>query len=105
MSTQGPDAERDAGPLAGHTVELCTSRGGFEVTPRQPRELDLSEQAERFEDAEMPIVTDAGVLLVVDAGPCEVSVFESGRLLAKTEEPSDARQAARRVLDVLEGSA
>lgn len=91
-------------PLAGHTVELCTSRGGFEVTPSDPRELDLAAERERFAEAGVSIVTDAGVLLVVDVGPCEVSVFESGRLLAKTEDRKAAEQAARRVLDVLEGA-
>lgn len=91
-----------ADPLAGHTVELCASKGGYEVTPSDPRELDLSLEREHLEQAGVEIVTDAGVLLVVDAGPCEVSIFESGRLLAKTDEAEDAEQAAREILAALE---
>lgn len=88
-------------PLAGHTIELCASEGGFEVTPSDPRELDLASEREKLEEAGVPVVTDAGVLLVVDAGPCEVSVFASGRLLAKTEDEAEAEQAARRILAAL----
>lgn len=90
-------------PLAGHTVELCSSKGGFEVTPSDPRQLDLSSERETLEAAGVPVVTDAGVLLVVDPGPCEVSVFESGRLLAKTEDKQEAEQAAREILATLGG--
>lgn len=93
----------DADPLAGHTVELCSSKGGYEVTPTDARELDLESERQRLEQAGVSVVTDAGVLLVVDPGPCEVSVFESGRLLAKTEDQASAEQAAREILRALEG--
>ncbi|PSG97559.1 hypothetical protein BRD56_05005 [Thermoplasmatales archaeon SW_10_69_26] len=91
----GPD------PLAGHTVELCSGKGGYEVTPEDARELDLSTESQRLADAGVEIVTDAGVLLVVDPGPCEVSVFESGRLLAKTDDQGEAEEAARAILAAL----
>jgi hypothetical protein len=90
--------------LAGHAVELCSSKGGYEVTPPDPRELDLAAEASRLEQAGVEIVTDAGVLLVTDPGPCEVSVFESGRLLAKTDDQAEAEEAARAILEALEGS-
>lgn len=89
-------------PLSGHTVELCSSKGGYEVTPEDPRELELAQASELFEAAGIDVVTDAGVLLIVDAGPCEVSVFESGRLLAKTDDREDAEAAARSVLEAIE---
>lgn len=88
--------------LAGHTVELCSSKGGYEVTPQDPREVNLDAAREAFEERSLPIVTDAGVLLIVDAGEAEVSVFESGRLLAKTTDEDEARAAARRVIEALE---
>lgn len=92
-------------PLAGHAVELCASKGGYEVTPADPRELDLATGRERLAQAGVDVVTDAGVLLVVDPGPCEVSVFASGRLLAKTDEQATAEQAARTILAALEAPA
>ncbi len=82
-------------------VELCSKSGGFEVSPDSPQELDLDEQAVRFEKAGMNVVTNAGVLLVVDAGPCEVSVFESGRLLVKTRDEEQARDSIVAVYDVM----
>jgi hypothetical protein len=94
----GPDL------LAGHTVELCSSKGGYEVTPADPRELDLGAEADRLAAAGVDVVTNAGVLLVVDPGPCEVSVFESGRLLAKTDDQEDAEQAARTILEALDAT-
>lgn len=88
--------------LAGHTVELCSSKGGYEVTPERARQLDLAAARETLEAGGLSIVTDAGVLLVVDAGTTEVSVFESGRLLAKTDDRETAEEAARRILSSLE---
>lgn len=89
----------DGSPLP---MELCSKSGGFEVTPEQAITVALDEAVDRFEDAGLDVVTNAGVLLVVDAGSCEVSVFESGRLLVKTHDEATARGAVRAVYDALE---
>lgn len=88
----------------GLAIELCASKGAYEVTPPEELALDLDQAREAFEAEDLAVVTDAGVLLVVDAGACEVSVFESGRLLAKTEDREVAETVTRRIYDVLEVS-
>jgi hypothetical protein len=87
---------------AGLAIELCSSKGAYEVTPSDDLGLDLASARETFEEQGLSIVTDAGVLLVVDAVDCEVSVFESGRLLAKTDDRDVAEAVTRRVYDALE---
>lgn len=93
-------AEEDAPDLP-FAAELCSKSGGYEVTPDDDLGLALDEAGDRFAGAGLDVVTDAGVLLVVDAGPCEVSVFESGRLLVKTDDAGDAEAAARAVYEAL----
>lgn len=83
-------------------VELCSKRAGYEVTPDQPLDLDLQAAVQRLEDAGFEVLTDAGILLVVQTGPVEVSVFESGRLLVKTDDEALAREATRATLEALE---
>jgi hypothetical protein len=93
----------DADALDGlpFAAELCTKSGGYEVAPDEDLGLDLEAAGEALEEDGLDLVTDAGVVLVVDAGPCQVSVFESGRLLAKTEDASEAEPAARAVYEAL----
>lgn len=82
-------------------AELCSKSGGYEVSPDEAIDVDLDAAGEAFQAAGFDVITDAGVLLVVDAGPCEVSVFESGRLLVKTDAADEAERAARAVYEAL----
>lgn len=84
-----------------YAVELCSKRAGYEVTPDEILDLDTSQAATRLEEVGFEVLTDAGVLLVVETGPVEVSVFESGRLLVKTEDEGEARKATRQVYEAL----
>lgn len=93
-----PEPSTDELPFA---VELCSKRAGYEVTPDEVLDVDLEQAVGRLESAGFEVLTNAGVLLVVQTGPVEVSVFESGRLLVKTDREDLAREATRATYDAL----
>lgn len=82
-------------------VELCSKRAGYEVTPDEALDVDIDDARQRLQAAGYEVLTDAGILLVVQLGPVEVSVFESGRLLLKTGDEAMAREATRETYEVL----
>lgn len=83
------------------SVELCAKRAGYEVTPDDPLDVDIERAVERLEEAGFEVLTNAGILCVAQTGPVEVSVFESGRLLIKTDQEELAREATRATYDAL----
>jgi len=72
------------------TLEVCSSRGGFEAVPRPRLLLDLAAIAARLRERGVP-VTDARVMLLVTL-ECEATLARDGRILLKTP---DAEVAAR----------
>ncbi|MDX1611107.1 MAG: hypothetical protein R3185_01975 [Candidatus Thermoplasmatota archaeon] len=83
------------------TLELCDKKGAFEVSPDAPLDLDLDEAADQLEAYGFEVITNAGILLVAKAGPIEVSVFESGRLLLKSGDAEMARKATEATYEAL----
>lgn len=94
-----PEETADELPFA---VELCSKRAGYEVTPDDPIDVDIEQAQRQLEAAGFEVLTNAGILLVVQTGPVEVSVFESGRLLVKTDREALAREATRVTYEALE---
>ncbi len=83
------------------TLELCDKKGAYEVTPEVQLDIDLDQAEEDLAAYGFTVLTNAGVLLVAQAGPIEVSVFESGRLLLKTGDASMAEKATEATYDAL----
>lgn len=83
------------------TLELCDKKGAYEVTPEVELEIDLDQAEADLAGYGFSVLTNAGVLLVAQAGPIEVSVFESGRLLLKTGDAGLAEKATEATYEAL----
>ncbi len=84
------------------TLELCSSRGGFEAVPLREVRWDLAQVRRRLERARIPVV-DARVLLIATLPPA-VTIARSGRLLFKTPVAVEATAAFDRLRAVLSGA-
>jgi hypothetical protein len=82
------------------TLQVCSSRGGFEALPDPPRDLDLRRVRSTLEAAHVPVV-DARVLLIATL-EAEVTISRSGRLLFKTADPAVADRALAHLRPFLE---
>jgi len=74
-------------------LELCKNRAGFEAIPRARLKLDLRKLEPDLAEAGFRSLANAGILLVVKWDDVELSVFESGKLLFKTQDEDKARVA------------
>ena len=74
-------------------LELCKNRAGFEAIPRARLKLDLRKLEPALAEAGFQPLANAGILLVVKWDDVELSVFESGKLLFKTQDEDKARVA------------
>jgi hypothetical protein len=83
-----------------YVLEPCKTRAGFEAIPEEKLKWDLETVEGELAAAGIPTIVNAGVILVVDAG-CEVSLFESGKLLFKTPNRALAEESMNAVLDVM----
>ncbi len=95
----------ESAPGQGYVLELCAKKAAYEATPERELSLDLDQVAEALEGAGIPVLTNAGVLLVAQAGPVELSIFESGRLLLKTDQRELASQVSQATYELLEAVA
>ncbi|MBI4393428.1 MAG: hypothetical protein HY556_06500 [Euryarchaeota archaeon] len=86
-----------------YILEPCKTRAGFEAIPENKLAWDLGKAEAALAAAGIPTIANAGVILVVDAG-CEVSLFESGKLLFKTPNRALAEESMNAVLDVMKVS-
>lgn len=80
----------------------CRNGAGFEAEPQGTVDLDLAQAGDRLEAAGLPVVADAGMLLVVEAAGVEVSLFDHGKLLVKSRDRSVAEAAADAVRTALD---
>lgn len=86
--------------MAFYVLEPCKTRAGFEAIPEKKLSWNLNDAERRLVTAGIPTVVNAGVILVVDAG-CEVSLFESGKLLFKTADKRLAEKSMDAVLGIM----
>ena len=76
-------------------LELCRNRAGYETEPLAPMKVDLDDLEKRAPAHGLEPLVNAGVILVLKAGAVEFSVFDSGKLLFKTQRKADAEAAMR----------
>lgn len=74
-------------------LELCKNRAGYEAIPQSKLKLRLYELERELKEAGFEPLANAGILLVVRWEDVELSVFESGKLLFKTQDQGKARVA------------
>lgn len=76
-------------------LELCRNKAGYETEPLAPMRVDLDDLERRAAAGGMEALVNAGVILVLKAGAVEFSVFDSGKLLFKTQRVEEAEAAMR----------
>ena len=82
-----------------YLLKPCRTATAFISTLKRPRRFPLGEAAEKLASSGLG-VTDLKVMLVV-AGDPELTFYESGKILVKTDSESEARSAIDRVYGVL----
>ncbi len=82
-----------------YLLKPCRTATAFISTLKKPRRFPLEEAARRLAASGLG-VTDFKVMLVV-AGDPELTFYESGKILVKTDDEAAAKSAIDRVYGVL----
>ena len=82
-----------------YLLKPCRTATAYISTLKKPRRFPLEEAARRLVSAGLG-VTDLKVMLVV-AGDPELTFYESGKILVKTDDEAAARSVIDRVYGVL----
>ncbi len=83
-----------------YLLKPCRTATAFISTLKKPRRFPLGTAAEKLKAAGLG-VQDLKVMLVVQGEP-ELTFYESGKILVKTDNEADARSAIDRVYNVLD---
>lgn len=83
-----------------YLLKPCRTATAFISTLKKPRRFPLNDAAERLKAAGFGI-TDLKVMIIVEGDP-ELTFYESGKILVKTDSEEQARSAIDRVYGVLE---
>ena len=80
-------------------MKPCRTATAFVSTLKKPARVDLGQAASRLRDAGWH-VNDVKVMLILEGEP-ELTLYESGKILVKTDDATDARTAIDRVYDTI----
>ena len=78
-----------------YLLKPCRTATAFISTLKRPARLDLTSTAQRLRDAGWR-VNDVKVMLIVEGEP-ELTLYESGKVLVKTDDERAARAAIDRL--------
>ena len=82
-----------------YLLKPCRTATAFISTLKKPGRIDLGAAAERLRRGGWH-VSDVKVMLILDGEP-ELTVYESGKILVKTDDEGTARAAIDRVYDAI----
>lgn len=82
-----------------YLLKPCRTATAFVTTLKKPRRLDLGDVRARLERAGHQ-VTDVKVMLIIEGDP-EMTLYESGKALIKTDDEREARSAVGRVYETI----
>ncbi len=82
-----------------YLLKPCRTATAFISSLKSPRRLDLSAAARQLRGAGLR-VTDVQVMLIVESSP-ELTLYESGKTLVKTDDEREARAAIDRVYGIV----
>jgi hypothetical protein len=82
-----------------YLLKPCRTATAFISTLKKSKRIDLSAAAERLRSAGWT-VSDLKVMLILEGDP-ELTLYESGKILAKTDDVSRARAAIVRAYDAI----
>ncbi len=78
-----------------YLMKPCRTATAFVSTLKKPQRVDLGHAADRLRTAGWA-VNDVKVMLILGGDP-ELTLYESGKILVKTDDPERARSAIDRV--------
>ncbi len=78
-----------------YLMKPCRTATAFVSTLKKPMRVDLAQAAGRLREAGWS-VNDVKVMLIVEGEP-ELTLYESGKILVKTDDADQARTAIDRV--------
>lgn len=78
-----------------YLLKPCRTATAFISTLRRPGRIDLAQAASRLHDAGWK-VHDVKVMLILEGDP-ELTLYESGKVLVKTDDEGTARDTIDRV--------
>ena len=82
-----------------YLLKPCRTATAFISSLKKPRRVELSEAAERLRGAGWT-VSDVKVMLILEGEP-ELTLYESGKILVKTDDERLAREAIDRVYEAI----
>ena len=82
-----------------YLLKPCRTATAFISTLKQPARVDLGSAAGRLRNAGLS-VHDVKVMLIIGGEP-ELTLYESGKILVKTDDADAARAAIDRVYDTI----
>ena len=82
-----------------YLMKPCRTATAFVSTLKKPARVDLAQAANRLRVAGWS-VHDVKVMLILEGDP-ELTLYESGKILVKTDDANAARAAIDRVYDVI----
>jgi hypothetical protein len=82
-----------------YLLKPCRTATAFISTLKKSGRVDLTRAAERLRERGW-VVSDVKVMLIVEGEP-ELTVYESGKILVKTDDEQVARSAIDRVYDAI----
>ena len=82
-----------------YLMKPCRTATAFVSTLKKPTRVDLVQAADRLR-AMGRHVTDVKVMLIVDDDP-ELTLYESGKILVKTDDAGRARASIDRVYETI----
>jgi len=91
----------EVGESAYYVLRACKGSVGFIANLKKSTWLDLKECAGKLESAGYK-VTDADVMLIVEKD-IELTIYKSGKILARTDDGDTAKHAIEKAYDVIIG--
>ncbi len=82
-----------------YLMKPCRTATAFVSTLKKPSRVDLGQAAERLRGAGWS-VNDVKVMLILEGEP-ELTLYESGKILVKTDDAAQARSAVDRVYEAI----
>ena len=82
-----------------YLMKPCRTATAFVSTLKKPMRVDLSQAADRLRTSGWH-VNDVKVMLILEGDP-ELTLYESGKILVKTDDAARARGAIDRVYEAI----
>ena len=77
-----------------YALEMCSSKAAWQILPRDVEEIDLAEVGARILESGYTVRIETHLCWIFD-GPAKLTLFPSGKLLVKAENPQDAHLIAK----------